>query len=365
MEAQPSRRRTLLGGTAALVAGFTAGFAADSVPPLRPTPAAARIEGAWTYVPPGGSIQDALDSGAKAIMLGAGEYEIDEPILPVGSSSICGVGQQTRLIATDDMPTMIAIGNGKSVGGVSIADLVLDCRKKAEAGIDLNISGTDAFYKGEPDAICRLDNLAIFDPELDGIVYRGTDTQSCVTSRTRVRRAGRYGFRIHSPDNWWIACEATTRESTGSSAGFYVGGELGDPESPGAANNFFEACKAWFCRDYGWHIRSNRCKFSVCEAQDTGSHGWFVETDHNVFIGCVADSAGMERVGGKPGTADGFHLLKGENTALVGCQSFDRQPFGQGVRQRHGFNVPRGMVESGQLSAVTGWDTLREVLHER
>lgn len=365
MEAQPSRRRTLLGGTAAVVAGFTAGLAADSVPPLRPTPAAARTEGAWTYVPAGGSIQAALDSGAKAIMLGAGEYEIGKPIRPTGSSTICGVGQQTRLIASGGMPAMIAIGGGGSVGGVSIADLVLDCREKAKTGIDLNISGTDEFYKGEPDAICRLDNLAVFDPVLDGIVYRGTDTQSCVTSRTRVRRAGRYGFRIHSPDNWWIACEATTRESTGSSAGFYVGGEIGKPDSIGAANNFFEACKAWFCRDYGWHIRSNRCKFSACESQDTGSHGWFVETDHNVFIGCVADSAGMERVGGRSGAADGFHLLKGDNTAMVGCQSFDRQPFDQGMRQRHGFNVPRGMTESGRLSAFTGWDTLGDVLHER
>lgn len=360
------QRRAILGGSAFATLGLTAGIGAETVlSPGGTTPAsAAPGESPWTYVPPGGSIQRAIASGAKALQLGAGEYRIAEPIRPSGGCSIRGIGQQTRLRAAKGMAAMIAIGGGGSVDGVAIADLTLDCAGKAQIGIDLNISGTGRFYKGEPDSVCRLDNLSIHQPALDGVAYRGTDTQACITSRVRVRQAGRYGFRVEAPDSWWIACEATTIRQTGSSAGFYIGTAIPGSNGIGASNNFFEACKAWYCRDYGWHVRGGRNKFIGCESQDTRSHGWFIEYDRNVFTGCVADTAAMIDVGGTPGGADGFHVVSGEQTSMVGCQSIDRRPHGQ-AHQRYGFNVPAAMVTEGRLAGHTGWDNLAGLVNQR
>ncbi|KAB2344032.1 right-handed parallel beta-helix repeat-containing protein [Actinomadura rudentiformis] len=367
MEERWYQRRSVLGGAAIAAAGVTAGAMADEgFSRGGDRPGAVRPgDGPWTYVPPGGSIQDAIEGGAKAVLLGVGEYRMTQPIVPTGGCTIRGVGQQTRLLATSRMPTMIAIGNGRSVDGVMIGDLVLDCADRAAIGIDLDISGTDRFYKGEPDSVCRLDNMSIHQPVLDGVAYRGRDTQACVTSRVRVRQAGRYGFRVEAPDNWWIACEATTRRQTGSSAGFYVGAAIPGSNGIGGTNNFFEACKAWYCRDYGWHIKSSRNKFIGCEAQDIRSHGWFIESDRNVFTGCVADTAGMRDVGGTAGTADGFHVVQGDQTSLVGCQAFDRRVGGEPPQQRYGFNVPATMADEGRVSGHTGWDNVAGLLNKR
>ncbi|MEO3822407.1 hypothetical protein [Actinomadura sp. B10D3] len=359
------QRRSVLGGTAFAAAGITAGVAAETLLSPSPSTAEAEQKGPWTYVPPNGSIQKAIDKGATAILLGHGDYRLTEPVVPVRGCTIRGAGQRTRLRATRSMDAMIAIGRGRSVDGVAVSDLVLDCAGQAGIGIDLDITGTGRFYKGEPDAVCRIDNLAVYLPELDGIAYRGSDTQACVTSRVRVRQAGRYGFRVEAPDSWWIACEATTRRQTGASAGFYIGQAIAGSDGIGGANNFFQACKAWFCRDYGWHVKGTRNKFVGCEAQDTRSHGWSIEYDQNVFTGCVADTASSRDLGAKANEADGFFVGAGEQTSLVGCQSFDRRPGGRGAQQRFGFNVPAAMADQGRLVGQTGWDNVMGLVNRR
>lgn len=359
------QRRSVLGGTAFAAAGVTVGVAAETLLGPGPTPAAAEQTGPWTYVPPGGSIQRAIAGGATAVMLGHGEYPLTEPLVPTRGCTIRGAGQRTRLRAARSMDAMIAIGDGRSVDGVSISDLVLDCADRAGIGIDLDITGTSRFYKGEPDAVCRLDNLAVYMPALDGVAYRGSDTQACVTSRVRVRQAGRYGFRVEAPDSWWIACEATTRRQTGSSAGFYVGPPIPGSDGIGGANNFFQACKAWYCRDYGWHVKGERNKFIGCESQDTRAHGWFIEADRNVFTGCVADTSGSRDLGAGANEADGFFVGQGDQTSLVGCQAFDRKPSGQAPQQRYGFNVPAAMADQGRVAGHTGWDNLTGLLNRR
>ncbi|TDD90179.1 hypothetical protein E1293_03875 [Actinomadura darangshiensis] len=365
MEERWYQRRSVLGGGAFAAAGVTAGIAAEALLSSGPSPAAAQQQGPWTYVPPGGSIQQAIEDGATAVLLGQGEYRLTEPVVPVPGCAIRGAGQRTRLRAARSLDTMIAIGRGRSVDGVSVSDLVLDCADKAGIGIDLDITGNGKFYKGEPDSVCRLDNLAVYQPVLDGIAYRGKDTQACVTSRVRVRQAGRYGFRVEAPDSWWTACEATTRRRTGSTAGFYVGPAIAGSDGIGGANNFFQACKAWYCRDYGWHVNGERNKFVGCESQDTGGHGWFIESDRNVFTGCVADTASSADVGASANGADGFYVNQGEQTSLVGCQAFDRRPGGRAPQQRYGFNVPAAMADQGRLLGHTGWDNATGLLGKR
>ncbi|MEV4538231.1 hypothetical protein AB0J82_31050 [Asanoa sp. NPDC049518] len=334
-----------------------AGLAGVAASATAATPAAAAVVGPWEYVAPGGSIQAAITAGAKAIQLGPGRYDLAAPVVPSRGCTIRGVGRLTELVAQAAMPAMIAIGNGSAIDGVYVGDLVLDCATKAVIGIDVNIVGTTGNYKGEPDSMCRLDNLWVYSPVQDGISYRGTDTQATSTSRVRVRGAGQYGFRVEAPDNWWTACEATTRDSTGANAGFYIGGS--------AANNFFQACKAWYTRGYGWHVKSTRNKFVACESQDTRAHGWYVEWDRNTFVGCVADTAAMYDVQGTTNTADGFYVIGGLETSMVGCQAFDRRPGGHAAQQRYGFNVPASMVTSGRLAAATGWDNTAGLIYQR
>ncbi|GAB2930986.1 hypothetical protein GCM10027280_18240 [Micromonospora polyrhachis] len=355
-EPDGSRRALMRGGAFA-----TAGLVGAAGASMLGAPAAAVVVGPWEYIAPGSSIQAAINAGAKAIQLGAGTYPLTAPIVPTPGCTIRGVGQHTRLQASTTMTSMIAIGNGGPVDAVYVGDLVLDCGYgKANVGIDLNIVGTNGFYMWEPDSVCRLDNLWIYEPITTGIHYRGTDTQACVTSRVRVRDAGRYGFLIEAPDNWWTACEATTTTPTPIGAAFHVAG----------ANNFFQGCKAWYSRGYGFHVTGVRNKFVGCEAQDVRLHGWYIEEDMNVFIGCTCDTAAMWDTGGTANSADGFYVTYGDRTSLVGCQAFDRQPeYDNGskppIQLRHGFNVPASMVSDGRLVAPTGWSLTGALVNQR
>ena len=366
MDEHIGRRRALLRGGGAL--GVVAvGASALSLGLGGGQAQASTAVGPWTYVAPGESIQDAITAGALAIQLGQGTYSISAPIVTTAGLMLRGLGQRTRLVATATMSAMVEIGSGGPIDGVNLADLLLDCGAgKADIGIDLNIVGTGGNYRGEPDSVCRLDDLWVYRPVLDGIVYRGTDTQACATTRVRIREAGRYGFRVEAPDNWWNQCEATTTTQTGTSAGFYVGKAITGSNGIGAGNNFFQACKAWYCRDYGWHVKGNRNKFIGCEAQDIRSHGFYIEWDQNTFTNCVVDTAGLGDVGGVAGTADGFYAAGGMvATSIVGCQAFDRKPGGAAAQQRYGFNVPAAMVTDGLLLAPTGWNNLSGLVNQR
>jgi len=365
-------RRTLLTGGAAVLAGAGAGAAAGALiarddPAPTPELAAGSVAGGdggpWHVVAPGGSIQQTIDGGAHAIQLGDGEYPVAEPIVPTPGCTIRGIGERTILKATAELDAVIAIGAGGPVGGVTVADLVVDAARRAAAGIDLDIVGTDGNFQGEPDSVCRLDNLWVIDAVRDGVVYRGTDTQACTTTRVRVRRAGRHGFRVEAPDNVWIACEATT--SGGDGAGFYVGEAIEGSDGIGAANCHFHACKAWYCHGHGWHVATGRNAFVGCEAQDVARHGWFITGPRSTFSACVADTAAMADVGGAPGTSDGFYVEPAEEVSLVGCLAFDRAPGPLAEQQRYGFNVPKALVDEGLLVAPIGWGNTAGLINAR
>ena len=365
-------RRTVLTGAAAVIAGAGAGAAAAALiarddPAPTPSLAAGSVAGGdggpWHVVAPGGSIQETIDGGARAIQLGDGEYPVDAPIVPRPGCTLRGIGEATVLRAVADIDAVIAIGQGTPIGGVTIADLVVDAAGRATTGIDLDVVGTSGNFQGEPDAVCRLDNLWVLDAALDGIVYRGTDTQACTTSRVRVRRAGRYGYRIEAPDNVWIACEATTTGTEG--AGFYVGEAIAGSDGIGAGNCHFHACKAWYCHGFGWHVATGRNTFVGCEAQDVAKHGWYITGPRSTFTGCVADTAAMADVGGVPGSADGFYVEPSSETSLVGCMAFDRSPGALVEQQRFGFNVPKALVDDGLLVAPIGWGNTDGLVNPR
>ena len=368
-ELTPGRRAVLTGGIAAL-AGAGAGAAVaglldDGTTPARLAPGSVPggDGGPWRVVAPGGSIQAVLDAGATAVQLGDGEYPIDEPLRPTPGCTIRGIGERTLLLATADLPAVVAIGAGGPVGGVTVADLVVDAAGRADVGIDLDIVGTEGNLRGEPDSVCRLDNLWVLDARLDGIAYRGTDTQACLTTRVRVRRAQRYGFRVEAPDNAWIGCEATTQGPDG--AGFYVGTAIEGSNGIGAANLHFHACKAWYCRGVGWQVTTGRNAFVGCEAQDTAGHGWRITGARNTFTSCSADTAGMADVGGLPDAADGFSVEPAEELALVGCMAFDRTPGGLPAQQRYGFDVPQALLDAGLLVAPIGWGNAAGLINGR
>lgn len=347
-----SQRRHFLLGAAGSAAGLAMATQAQAATRSPASIRATATEG-WTYIAPGQSIQAAIEAGAKAIQLGSGTYPLTAPIIVDNGCTLRGVGQTTRLKAMVAMPAMIAVGAGMPVDGVNLADFVLDCDGKAQIGVHFNIVGTAGNYQGEPDSVCRVDNLLVYDAARDGMVYEGTDTQGCVTTRVRVRRAVRHGFNILGADNWFTDCEATT--TTNAGAGFYIG----------TANCFFTACKAWYCRGYGFHIKGTRNKFVACEAQDIASHGFYIQYSENVFNACVADTCSYKDVGGTPNAADGFYAVYSTALSLVGCQAFDRRPGRIAAQQRYGFNVPRAVVDNGCLVAPTGWNNVSGLVHTR
>lgn len=369
-DAAGASRRMVLTGAVAALAGAGAGAAVaalvardDDAPSLAAGSTPGGDGGPWHYVAPGGSIQDSIDGGATAILLGDGTYPVTEPIVVKPGCTIRGIGERSVVTATAGMDAVFAVGAGGPVGGVTIADLVVDAAKQAAIGIDIDIVGTAGNFRDEPDAVCRFDHLWVLDAVDDGIAYRGTDTQACITSRTRVRRAGRHGYRIEAPDNVWVACEATTSGSAG--AGFHIGVALDGSDGIGAANLHFHACKAWYCHGYGWEVGTGRNAFVGCESQDTAKHGWLITAPRNTFTSCVADTAGMADVGGRPDDADGFHVVPGAELSLVGCMAFDRTPGGAEAQQRYGFNVPKALVDDGLLVAPIGWGNASGLIKAR
>lgn len=364
----PQRRRALRG--AALVAGGAVAGAltgsvagrhgrdsGSDVAAPRPVP---DDEASRRYVAPGESIQDAIDAGAMAISLGAGTYEVTAPIELRSGVTIGGIGSRTMVRVAPDAPSVISavfsVGAGGPIDGVTIASLFITCTDRATSGIDVHIVGTDGNLFGEPDAICRFDDLRIWQPIEQGIWYHGSDTQATVTSRVRVRRAGRYGFRIESPDNVWVACEATTvPEPTPGPvpAGFYVG----------SANGHFDHCKAWYVRGYGWHIDGVRNVFTGCEAQDCADHGFFIDSGQNALSGCMADTCSAAVAEAAPGSADGFFVRpESADVVLSGCIAFDRTSEAQ---QRHGFNVPAAMIDEGRFAANAAWNNRSADINRR
>ncbi|MEZ5181665.1 MAG: hypothetical protein R2702_07305 [Acidimicrobiales bacterium] len=363
-------RRALLTGGLAVVAGAGAGAAAGALLGRRDEPAPRLAAGSvpggdggpWRYIEPGGSVQEAIDAGATAIQLGDGAYPVDAPLRPTPGCTIRGVGERTVLQAVADLPAVVAVGAGGPVGGVVVSDLVVDAAGRAEIGIDLDVVGAAGNLRQEPDAVCRLDQLWVLDAALDGIAYRGTDTQATVTSRVRVRRAGRHGYRIEAPDNVWLACEATTRGTDG--AGFWIGVALPGSDGIGAANNHFHACKAWYCHGVGWEVGTGRNAFAGCEAQDTASHGWRITAPRNTLSACVADTAGMADVGGRPGEADGFSVEPGESWRSWAAWPSTARPAGgppAALRVRRA----RSLVDAGLLVAPIGWGSTGGLINAR
>ncbi len=343
------RRSLLLGLTAggAALAGATVGTLATRDGAGGDTTVQV-VQGAagewpWTYVKPGDDIQAAVRAGLTHIQLGGGDYPVGEPVRLPRGAHLRGVGQATRIRAARQMEAVVHIGSEGPVDGVQVNSLVVDCDRLARTGVLVAIDGRDGHYQDEPDPVIRMDDLWCYDAVEDGVVHTGTGTRSCITSRVRVRRAGRHGFMITASDSWWIACEATT--GRGGGAGFRIEG----------ANNFFDVCKAWYCGNVGWHVRGTRNKFVGCESQDTGGHGWLIEFDRNTYSACVADTAAMYDVGGTRDGADGFHIVNARESSFVGCQSFDRRPGGHEAQQRYGFRLPRG-VDHAVLVGASGWD---------
>lgn len=345
---RPVDRRGVLGAAAATAAGAGAGWLAGHTGRQEFYPATLAQGAELHQLAPGESIQAAFAAGYLHLSLSAGTFPVTAPIALPRRATLRGAGQSTRIVATTSMPALLQVGAAGPADGCDVSSLVLDCSGYAGVGLDVEITGTQDNYQDEPDPAVRLDNLWVYDSASHGIAYRGKDCRAVITSRVRVRRARGHGMSIEASDCIWIACEATTSSPQTASAGFYVNG----------TNNAFEACKAWYCRDYGWLVRGTRNRFVGCESQDTRSHGWLIEYDKNTLVGCVADTAAMYDVGGVPGDADGFHVISSGPSSLTGCMSFDRQPGGHAAQQRWGFNIPMALVSGdygGSLVGPVGW----------
>lgn len=290
----------------------------------------------FRLVNPGENIQTAIDVGPGVVFLMPGTHNRTTGLSMKKDVTLMGAGGGTRLVATSAMTRLIDVSAVDAIRYV-IKDMVIDCNSLATIGIDnrVNFSGTSV--DGEPDCMGRLDNLWVYDATDIGIRYGDVagDVQNMITTRCRVRRAGNYGLwigdasTITAADNIFSHIDVTTSNTTG--AGFYVG----------VANSHFTLCKAWYCRNYGWHVKGTRNTFGQCESQDTRNHGWYIEWGKNVFSACVADSAAYYDVGGTVNGADGFYVVDGSNI-LSACHSFDRQQ-GASSQQRYGFNLPTAM----------------------
>jgi Right handed beta helix region len=303
-------------------------------------------------VMPGDSIQEALDASPGRVVLAPGTHTLAAPLEMRPHRWLSGVLGATILRATEPVPVVLVVGNGRPIDRWKVSDLVIDARG-ASTGIDINIIGTAGNTGGEPDSQGRIDDVIITDPESHGIWYHGADAQAIITRGVRVRRAGSHAYRIESSDCWWSECEGTTLGDGG--AGFYIEG----------SNHHFEHCKAWYCRGYGWHLRGVRNVFTGCESQDTRDHGWRIDYEENTLVGCIADTASMYDVGGAPGSADGFFVGPDSRIVLTGCLSYDRQPGDHVSQQRFGFNVPRALFDAGLLVGCTGWNNAASVFNLR
>jgi hypothetical protein len=242
-----------------------------------------------------------------------------------------GEGRATRVIGTQAMNSVIECKG--DIIAFQIENMRIDAQN-AQYGVNVAVTFSGSSVDSEPDCMGRIDLLWIYDAIDIGLRCgaQPSDVQNMIVTRCRIRRAGNYGLwvgdsaNVSAADNMFAFIDVTTSNQTG--AGIYAG----------AANCHFVACKAWYCRNYGWHVKATRNTFTACESQDTRNHGWYIEWGKNLFTGCVADSAAYGDVGGVANGADGFYVVDQTNV-LNGCNSFDRQQ-GYPSQQRYGYNCP-------------------------
>jgi hypothetical protein len=236
---------------------------------------------------------------------------------------------------------------------VYIGDLVCDAGGKATHGINLNVVGTTGNFKGEPDAMTRIDNVWIYGPTKDGIIYQGADAQDTFTTRVRVRQAGRIGYNILSrTTSSWPARRPRARPANTASLSA-TPTATSRPARPGTA----EATAGT--------SRAAGTASSAVRRRDSKLHGWYIEYDKNTFNGCLADTAAMFDVGGVAGTSDGFYVVPAGLTTLTGCLAFDRRPTGKTRATTLRVQHPDRPQDAGLFVANTGWDNTAGTVHLR
>lgn len=308
------------------------------------------------------AVAAAATNGGGAVRLAAGRHRIDSELFLGMGVSLIGEGASTVLEATSNLHSVI---NSGSSAGASVRHLRIDCNGKADYGLFSSPAVASNYGDFAPDPCFRAADLFIDDARVAG-VYLGAQARATHLQAVRVRRAGGWGFWLRNADSWLVDCEATTagtwllapdkdQAQLAMTAGFYVG----------CVNTVLRGCKAWYCRGYGFHIRGTRNRISECESQDTMSHGWRVEYERNIFTNCVADTSSMYDVGGKPSGADGWYVDGVGSNVFSGLLSFDRRPGGKPAQQRYGFNVKKALLDSGLMTAYSGFDNVSKLVYAR
>lgn len=310
-------------------------------------------------VTPGQSIQAAINQGPGWVFLAPGTHNVTAPIEMAKNVRLSGAGPATILNATSAISSVIHVGN--EIVRWVVDHMQIQCNALAQIGVDVATDFAGSSVESEPDCMGRMDLLWIYDAANIGVRHLGgVDVQNCYTSRVRVRRAENYAFWNEGADNSFLFCDGTTNSATG--AGFYAGG----------ANSHYTSCKAWYCRNYGWHTASTRSMFIGCGSQDTKNHGWYIEYDKSTYVGCIADSAAYGDVGGVLNGADGFYVVS-TGILMVGCMSFDRMQ-GYPAQQRYGFNLPTAMSSyidaakpglGAKATSLHGWNNVSGLFNWR
>lgn len=278
----------------------------------------------------------ARESGGGTIQLAPGTYSLGEPLILPKYTRLIGHGTgATALKAGADMEFLVGVEDHAS--SVSVEKLRLECAGKARTGVRIVPAPRDPaagldYGVTSPDPRHRMFDVEVYDAGHTGVAL-GEHARGSKLSQVVVRRAGTVGFHCGMADSDLINCEATVvaGPSYSAASAFWIG----------SVNSRYVGCKGWWGRGSGWRVRGSRNTFVACESQDTAWHGWYVEYDLNTFSACVADSAGFAAAGGIGGV-DGFYFVGAGATTVTGCLAFNRSKSARS--QRHGFNVPAGMV---------------------
>jgi hypothetical protein len=223
--------------------------------------------------------------GGASIMLPSskdqyrGRYNFTEPIRIRQHVVLEGEGPGT-LLAKDNRTgfTGSTILTNADPGDrrFAVRNLAIDA-SEVDYGIHFNTPDTQGAQE-YADGIYTIENVEIFDPNLDGMWLQGRG--QAIVRGIRVRDARRHGYVIDSVDSVFDALEA---------GGCYAAGLV-----VRGSNNRFANCKFFwsgFLNATDGHgiwldgsLGGQNAVFVNCETQDNNHHGVFIEDFHKVWI---------------------------------------------------------------------------------
>ncbi len=252
---------------------------------------------------------DALAGTGGRIVLREGTYHLSGSLFIHSNVTLMGQGKGTRLFMSDgaSASTIVvdALGAGKPLEGVTIADLSIDGNyrhQRAGHGIELRADPTNTVF----DALVRDCQVRY----VFGSGIYATFTSEVIYSNCHL------GFNLNGIE------VANSSESVITGCIISEGRQDGI-HIPNGSDITITGCHLEELDRFGLFLAADLCAVVGCMFFHNKQHGLYLEgASRNSILACRF----RDNSAGAPGQCDGLHLRDSRDNVITGCTATDTQP---------------------------------------